>query len=73
VTSSTGAAPNPAIAGGVEDLAPLNTNNDPSSTQGLKLAPPVSSTFGLTTPPTGSYGLSSTTARRPTASISWCG
>ena len=59
VMSSTGAAPNPAITGGVEDFALLNTNTDPTTTQGLKesTAFTVSSTFGLTTPPTGSYGL----------------
>ena len=37
----------------------LETNTDPTSTAGLKegAAFTVSSTFGLTPPPTGSYGM----------------
>ena len=59
VLSSTGVAPNQAIAGGTEDIALLDTNTDPSSTLGLKQGATftVSSTFGLTAPPTGSYGM----------------
>ena len=65
VMSSTGVAPNSAISGGVEDFALLNTNTNPQGTGtgeselGLKedSAFTVSSTFGLTTPPTGSYGM----------------
>ena len=59
VMSSAGVAPNPAISGGVEDFALLNTNTDPASDLGLKYdaAFTVSSTFGLTAPPTGSYGM----------------
>ena len=74
VMSSAGVAPNQAISGGVEDFAFLNTNTDPTSTLGLKegAAFTVSSTFGLTAPPTGSYGmeLNDGTAAHPTA-ISW--
>jgi hypothetical protein len=57
--SSSGVSPNQAIAGGVEDFALLNTNTDPTSNLGLKFNSnfTVSSIFGLTAPPTGSYGL----------------
>ncbi|HEX4458524.1 MAG TPA: hypothetical protein VIA18_11175, partial [Polyangia bacterium] len=59
IFSSAGAAPNPALAGSVEDFAELNTNTDPTSNLGLKLATgfTVSSTFDLVAPPTGSYGM----------------
>ena len=61
VLSSTGVAPNGNIAGGnsVFDIAVLNTNTDPTSTLGLKQSTTftVSSTFNLTTPPTGGYGM----------------
>jgi VCBS repeat-containing protein len=58
VVSSAGVAPNTA-AGGVEDFALLNTNTDPSSNLGLKLATnfTVSSTFDLAAPTSGSYGM----------------
>jgi len=65
VFSSAGDAPNTAVSGGVEDFALLNTNTSPQGTGtgesdlGLKedSAFTVSSTFGLTTPPTGNYGM----------------
>ncbi len=59
IFSSSGAAPNPAVAGGVEDFAELNTNTDPTSNLGLKLATgfTVSSVFDLTAPTSGSYGM----------------
>ena len=59
VMSSTGDAPNPAITGNAEVFAKLLTNTDPGNTAGLKEGASftVSSTFSLTTPPTGSYGM----------------
>ncbi len=59
ILSSTGVAVNPNVAGSVFDIAVLNTNTDPTSTLVLKLATDftVSSTFDLTTPPTGGYGM----------------
>ena len=61
VLSSAGVAPNGNIAGGnsVFDVAVLNTNTDPTSTLGLKASTAftVSSTFNLTAPPTGGYGM----------------
>ena len=59
IASSTGVSQNPNVSGSAFDLALLNTNTDPTSTLGLKLGGDftVSSTFDLTTPPTGSYGM----------------
>jgi probable HAF family extracellular repeat protein len=59
VISSAGVAPNPAVPGSVEDFALLNTNTQSASTGGLKegAAFTVSSTFGLSVPPTGNYGM----------------
>src|SRR5262249_19347997 len=59
VFSSAGAAPNTAVAGGVKDFALLNTNTDPTSNLGLKLATnfTLSSTFALAAPTRGSYGM----------------
>ncbi len=59
IASSTGVALNPNVSGSAFDLALLDTNTDPTSTLGLKLATTftVSSTFDLTAPPTGGYGM----------------
>ncbi len=57
--SSTNVAPNGAITGNTEVFALLNTNTDSTSTSGIKEggAFSVSSIFGLTAQPVGSYGM----------------
>ena len=57
--SSAGVAPNPSVPGSVYDIAILNTNTSPTSTLGLKEGADftVSSTFSLTPPPSGDYGM----------------
>jgi len=59
VMSSAGVAANGVVPGSVYDFALLGTNIDPTSPLGLKQGADftVSSTFGLTPPPTGDYGM----------------
>ena len=59
IMSSSGVAPNSAVSGSYEDIAFLNTNTDPTTTNGLKEGADftVSSTFALSAQPVASYGM----------------